>query len=76
MTAQDDLLSLDQIVTRARVAQDDFEKSGNQAKYDAAAQAVAWAIMEPSRNLALAELSVQTTGLGNVADKVTKNHRE
>jgi sulfoacetaldehyde dehydrogenase len=76
MTAQDDLLSLDQIVTRARVAQDDFEKSGNQARYDAAAQAVAWAIMEPSRNLALAELSVQTTGLGNVADKVTKNHRK
>ena len=32
--------------------------------------------MEPSRNKALAELSVETTGLGNVPDKITKNHRK
>jgi sulfoacetaldehyde dehydrogenase len=32
--------------------------------------------MEPGRNRDLAELSVATTGLGNVADKITKNHRK
>ena len=32
--------------------------------------------MRPSRNRALAELAVQTTGLGNVPDKITKNHRK
>src|SRR4030095_9244874 len=32
--------------------------------------------MEPSRNRALAELAVRDTGLGNVADKIAKNHRK
>ena len=32
--------------------------------------------MEPARNRALAELAVETTGLGNVPDKITKNHRK
>ena len=32
--------------------------------------------MEPSRNRTLAELAVETTGLGNVPDKITKNHRK
>src|SRR4030095_15676214 len=32
--------------------------------------------MEPTRNRALAELAVRATGLGNVADKVAKNHRK
>ena len=32
--------------------------------------------MEPSRNRALAELAVRDTGLGNVADKIQKNHRK
>jgi len=76
MNAQDEILSLDQVVLRARTAQAEFEQGASQARFDAAAQAVAWAIMEPVRNLALAELSVKTTGLGNVADKVTKNHRK
>ena len=44
--------------------------------YDRAALAAAWAIMEPGRNRTLAELAVETTGLGNVADKITKNHRK
>ena len=41
-----------------------------------AAAAAGWAIMEPARNRALAELAVKTTGLGNVPDKITKNHRK
>ena len=68
--------SIAKIVARARAAQAHYEGEGSQERYDRAAQAVAWAIMEPSRNRALAELAVETTGLGNVPDKITKNHRK
>ena len=76
MTVQDSNTQVDAIIARARAAQADFEANGSQAIYDRAAQAVAWAIMEPTRNRTLAELSVETTGLGNVPDKITKNHRK
>ena len=68
--------SIAEIVTRSRAAQARFEAQGSQERYDRAAQAVAWAIMEPARNRELAELAVETTGLGNVPDKITKNHRK
>lgn len=32
--------------------------------------------MQPERNRQLAELAVRSTGLGNVADKIVKNHRK
>lgn len=76
MTHQDDLLLVDTIVERARAAQRAFEASATQEIYDRAAQAAGWAIMEPGRNRELAELAVRTTGLGNVPDKITKNHRK
>ncbi|KIC17396.1 acylating sulfoacetaldehyde dehydrogenase [Leisingera sp. ANG-DT] len=80
MNAQDALASgaaeVEQIVVRARTAQQDFEAKGSQALYDKAALAAGWAIMEPARNRALAELAVESTGLGNVPDKITKNHRK
>lgn len=76
MNAADPLAEVDAIIARARVAQADFEANGSQEIYDRAAQAAAWAIMEPARNRHLAELAVETTGLGNVADKITKNHRK
>ena len=76
MNAPDPIADLDAIIARARTAQADYEANGSQARYDRAAEAVAWAIMEPSRNRALAELAVETTGLGNVPDKITKNHRK
>ncbi|MDJ0638508.1 MAG: aldehyde dehydrogenase family protein [Paracoccaceae bacterium] len=76
MNASDPIAELDAVVARARAAQVRFEADGSQARYDRAADAVGWAIMEPGRNRALAELSVETTGLGNVADKITKNHRK
>lgn len=69
-------LEIDSLVARAAKAQADYEANGSQSRYDQAAQAVAWAIMEPLRNRELAELAVRTTGLGNVADKITKNHRK
>ncbi|MDU9004394.1 acylating sulfoacetaldehyde dehydrogenase [Sedimentitalea todarodis] len=76
MNAQDDLAIVDQVMARARSAQKAYEAGATQERYDRAAQAVGWAIMEPARNRALAELAVKTTGLGNVPDKITKNHRK
>ena len=67
---------VDSLVQKARVAQSNFEKDATQEKYDHAALAAAWALMEPSRNQELSELAVETTGLGNVKDKITKNHRK
>ena len=76
MNAQDDLAVVDQVMARARAAQKAFEAGATQERYDMAAAAAGWAIMEPARNKALAELAVNTTGLGNVPDKITKNHRK
>ncbi len=76
MTATDEIAEVEAIMDRARVAQKTYENGADQTRYDRAAQAAAWAIMEPSRNKALAELAVATTGLGNVADKIIKNHRK
>ncbi len=76
MNAQDDLASVDAVIARARAAQKAYEAGASQDRYDRAAQAAAWAIMEPIRNRELAELAVKTTGLGNVEDKVVKNHRK
>ena len=72
----DDLAQVDAVIASAREAQAAYEQAGSQARYDRAAQAAGWAIMEPARNRHLAELAVQTTGLGNVPDKITKNHRK
>lgn len=80
MNAQNDIApeisEVDQIVARARAAQAAYEAGGSQTLYDKAALAAGWAIMEPTRNRSLAELAVETTGLGNVPDKITKNHRK
>lgn len=72
----EDIRNVDQVMAQARAAQKAYEAGGSQKRYDLAAQAAAWAIMEPARNRELAELAVKTTGLGNVPDKITKNHRK
>jgi sulfoacetaldehyde dehydrogenase len=64
-----------ELVARARHAQRDFQFAGQDA-LDAAANAAAWAIMEPTRNRRLAELAVADTGLGNADDKFRKNYRK
>ena len=74
--ASDDDAVVDAIIARARDAQRRFEADATQERYDRAAVAAAWALMEPDRNRALAEMAVRTTGLGNVEDKVVKNHRK
>jgi sulfoacetaldehyde dehydrogenase len=63
------------LVQRARAAQARHVEMG-QAAMDDAAAAAGWAIMEPTRNRQLAELSVRDTGVGNVEDKVRKNCRK
>lgn len=67
---------VDDLVARARAAQARFEKGATQERYDMAALAAAWALMQPGRNAELAAMAVETTGLGNVRDKITKNHRK
>ena len=63
------------LIARARKAQaaiDDYD----QARTDELVAAAGWAIVEPSRNRALAERAVADTGLGNVDDKIAKNRRK
>ena len=64
-----------ELIRRARVAQAAYAHY-SQSQLDEVTTAAGWAIMEPARNRALAELAVSDTGLGNVADKITKNHRK
>ncbi|MGC6529878.1 MAG: acylating sulfoacetaldehyde dehydrogenase [Candidatus Puniceispirillaceae bacterium] len=71
-----DLNMIDDLVARAKRAQSAYEARGDQAYFDKAAKAVAWALMEPSRNRDLATKAVAQTELGNVADKIQKNHRK
>ncbi len=66
---------IDELVQRARAAQRTFEEF-DQTRVDAVVAAVAWAIYEPSRALALATTAVRDTGLGRLEDKVSKNQRK
>jgi sulfoacetaldehyde dehydrogenase len=63
------------LVERARAAQRRYERY-TQQQVDEVVAACGWAIMEPSRNRTLAELAVRDSGLGNVDDKISKNHRK
>ena len=75
-TAQHDKELVESLFARARAAQREYESNGSQQRYDLAAKAAAWALMEEGRNLELATMAVELTGLGNVPDKVLKNHRK
>jgi sulfoacetaldehyde dehydrogenase len=63
------------MVARARAAHGQIARLG-QNEADLLAAAAGWALLEPGRNRALAERAVADTGLGNVADKIAKNHRK
>ena len=63
------------IIERGRVAQKIYE-GYTQDQVNLVVEAVAWSILEPKRNQELAELAVQDTGLGDVADKFKKNFRK
>ena len=76
MENSDDLNTIDVLVQRSRTAQSSYEREGTQELFDLAAQAVGWALMKPEHNTTLAELAVKETGLGNVSDKIKKNHNK
>jgi sulfoacetaldehyde dehydrogenase len=63
------------LVARARLAQRLFE-AYDQARVDELVIAVGWAIVNPEHNRVLAEIAVRDSGLGNVADKISKNRRK
>lgn len=62
-------------MARARAAQAIADGYG-QARIDELVAAAGWAILEPARNRELAGLAVRDTGIGDVEDKVLKNHRK
>ncbi len=64
-----------ELVGRARSAQAVAEHY-DQRRVDELVAAAGWAILEPGRNRALAELAVADSGIGNVPDKIRKNHRK
>jgi sulfoacetaldehyde dehydrogenase len=64
-----------ELIARARTAQKIYA-GYSQEQLDETVAAAGWAIMEPARNRTLAEIAVRDTGLGNVADKIDKNHRK
>jgi sulfoacetaldehyde dehydrogenase len=66
---------VESIIERGRTAQKIYEQY-TQSQVNLVIEAVAWAILEPKRNQELAELAVQDTGLGDVADKFKKNFRK
>jgi sulfoacetaldehyde dehydrogenase len=63
------------LIARARAAQRVYGEY-DQSRLDETVAAAGWAIIEPERNRTLAEIAVRDTGLGNVADKIVKNHRK
>ncbi|HET9578011.1 MAG TPA: aldehyde dehydrogenase family protein [Usitatibacter sp.] len=63
------------LVARARAAQA-IADGYDQARVDELVAAAAWAILEPARNRTLSEMAVRDTGIGDVEDKVLKNHRK
>ncbi len=75
-TSPDQTIVVDEMFAVARKAQKAFEEGADQARYDRAALAAAWALMQPDRNAELAAMAVETTGLGNTTDKIIKNHRK
>lgn len=63
------------LVSRARAAQR-IADTYDQARVDDLVAAAGWAILEPGRNRELAEMAVADSGIGNVDDKIRKNHRK
>ncbi len=63
------------LMSRAHAAMDIFDNTDQQA-IDDAVTALAWSIYKPENARRLAELAVESTGLGNADDKVVKNQRK
>ena len=70
-----DRATVAELVRRGRAAMAAFTDA-SQETVDDAVRGLAWAIYEPGRAQALAEMAVKDTGLGNVPDKIIKNQRK
>ncbi len=68
-------ISVENLVAQARAAQSEFAKS-NQQTVDELVVGLAWEILKPETNRSLAEQAVRETELGDVEDKIIKNHRK
>jgi len=66
---------VDILISNGRAAMASLVGVG-QARIDEAVTALAWSIYKPENARALAELAVETTGLGDVESKVLKNTRK
>lgn len=66
---------VDELLNKARIAQQQFA-TASQKQTDEAVTALAWSIYKPEHARLLAEMAVEDTGLGNVADKIIKNTRK
>ena len=71
-----EIQEIDTLIATAKEAQAEYEANGSQEVFDLACQAVGWALMQPENNNELSELAVMETGLGNVSDKIQKNHNK
>jgi len=67
--------AVNEVLARARVAQRSYADY-TQQQVDEVVTALGWSIMNPANNAELADKAVVDTGLGNVEDKITKNHRK
>ena len=63
------------LIGKARTAMAVIEQA-DQARTDELVTALAWSLYKPEHARTLAEMAVHDTGLGNVADKITKNQRK
>ena len=71
-----EIQEIDKLVAIAKKSQEQYEANGSQELFDLACQAVGWALMQPENNSELSKLAVSETGLGNVYDKIQKNHNK
>ena len=67
--------TIQSLLHKAKEAQKKFEKY-NQEQVDEVVTAVAWALCNPSTNKLISNLAVDSTGLGNAEDKISKNKRK
>ena len=72
---QSTLSAIHGVIERARKAQIRYAEY-SQEQVDNVVIALGWSIMNPANNAELARMAVADTGLGNVEDKISKNHRK
>ena len=66
---------IDELMRRARKAMNDIS-TASQDRIDQIVKSMAWAIYRDDHAAVLANMAVEDTGLGNVADKIIKNKRK